>query len=328
MNHPKLAFVGFGKHAQANLYPAIKQLGYQIAAVATQHEESAQKAAAEYHIPATYTDHLRMLQQEKPDAVFVVAKYNQQYSIVKDALESGAHVFVEKPLGVSLVEAQQIADLATSSNKQVMVGFMKRFAPAYLKAKQLVESADFGQPLAITEFFACRNFATNNLEYMLLAASHYIDLLRFYYGEVESTTGASVVKDGALMQSFSLQFKNGAIGSLQFAGAPAWERGAQQITLTGTNGYITISGIDSVSALIKESHSSVPGWQTVNCQEKNFNSMLTTSGGGMQSIYLNGYVDEIKHFVEAISNNTEIQNSAAENVKTMQLIERLQIALA
>jgi predicted dehydrogenase len=328
MSIPKLAFIGFGRHAQTSLYPSIKHLGYQLSAVVTQHSETAEKAAAEYQIPAFHTDYSEMLAKEKPEAVFVAAKYHQQFAIVKEVLKFGAHVFVEKPLGMSLSEAEEISDLAAQANKQVMVGFMKRFAPAYVKAKALLGDKNFGQPLAISEFFTCRNFSKDDLEYILFASSHYVDLLRFYYGEVAEVSGSSINQNGSIMQAFSLCFESGAVGSLQFGGTPAWERGAQELTMTGTNGYIKISGIDRVSALNRdEITSNLPGWQTVNAQEKTFETMLSTSGGGLQALYLNGFVGEIKHFVESVSANTPVINSAAENLKTMQLIEKMRLAL-
>jgi len=328
MSIPKLAFIGFGRHAQTSLYPSLKHLGFKLSAVVTQHSETAHKAALEYQIPAFYTDYTEMLAKEKPEAVFVAAKYHQQFAIVKNLLNFGVHVFVEKPLGMSLEEAAEVSNLAAQKNKQVMVGFMKRFAPAYVKAKKLLADKNFGEPLAISEFFTCRNFAKDDLEYILFAASHYVDLLRFYYGEVAEVAGSSINQNGSIMQTFSLRFESGAVGSLQFGGTPAWERGAQELILTGTNGYIKISGIDKVSALSRdEISSSLPGWQTVNSQEKTFETMLSTSGGGLQALYLNGFVGEIKHFVESISSNTPVINSAAENLKTMQLIEKLRLAL-
>lgn len=328
MPTPKLAFIGFGRHAQTSLYPCLRHLDYNLSAVVTMHLETAQKAALEYQIPAVYTDYSEMLSKEKPEAVFVAAKYHQQFAIVKDILKFGADVFVEKPLGMSLEEATEIADLAAATNKQVQVGFMKRFAPAYVKAKELLSDKNFGQPLAISEFFTCRNFAKDDLEYILFAASHYVDLLRFYYGEVAEVTGSSINQNGSIMQSFSLRFESGAIGSLQFGGTPAWERGAQELTMTGTNGYIKISGIDKVSALNRdEITSNLPGWQTVNAQEKTFETMLSTSGGGLQALYLNGFIGELKHFVESISTGNQVINSAADNLKSMQLIEKLRLAL-
>ena len=155
-----------------------------------------------------------------------------------------------------------------------------------------------------------------------------MDLLRYYYGEVAAVAGSSINQNGSIMQAFSLRFESGAVGTLQFGGTPAWERGAQELVMTGTNGYIKITGIDRVSALNRDAvTSNLPGWQTVQAQEKTFETMLSTSGGGLQALYLNGFVGELQHFVESISANTPVTNSAAENLKTMQLIEKMRLAL-
>jgi len=112
MTDLKLGFIGFGKHARVNLYPSLKILGYPLAAVATMHEETAGQAATEYTIPSFYTDHQELLQKEKLDAVFICAQPGVQKQLVVDVLRAGCHVFVEKPLGTTLAEAQEVADVS------------------------------------------------------------------------------------------------------------------------------------------------------------------------------------------------------------------------
>jgi len=95
------------------------------------------------------------------------------------------------------------------------------------------------------------------------------------------------------------------------------------MTITGTNGYVRVSGVDQVKFYSKNTNVSVPRWQTLEENEQTFGTMLTTSGGGQAPLYLNGFVGELKHFVESIEGKKQVENSAEENVKTMKLVEKL-----
>ncbi len=323
MTSLNLAFIGYGRHAKLNLYPSIKALGYQLTSVATTHLESAQQAGRDYQIPHVYTDYQKLLQEQKPDAVFVCTPPQNYYAIIKDVLLSGSHVFAEKPLGMTLKEAESIVEISRTTGKHVMVGFMKRFAPAFIKIKEAISSVEFGQPLGLSQLYTCRNFAKDSKEYLLFAAIHYVDLLRWYYGEVSSVTGEQFLSGDSLILSYTLKFKNGAVGSLQYCGAPSWEKAAAEMTLTGTGGYVRISGTDKVVIYYKDLALTQPRWQVTGENEQTFETMLTTSGGWMQSLYLNGFVGEISHFVESIEHGRAPQNSALDNFQTMQIVDQM-----
>lgn len=323
MTSLNLAFIGYGRHATHNLYPSLKALGYQLTSVCTTHLESAKKAAQDYQIPNVYTDYKKLLSEQKPDAVFVSTQPDRYHAIVKDILFSGSHVFVEKPLGMTLEESRLIADISKSTGKHVMVGFMKRFAPSYIKIKELIDSEKFGQPLGMTQFFACRNFAKDAKELLLFASIHYVDLMRWYYGEVTSVVGEQLHNGDSLILSFTLKFKNGAVGSLQYCGAPSWEKAAAEMTLTGTGGYVRVEGVDKVVSYHKDLSLTPPRWQIVGENEQTFGTMLTTGGGWKQALYLNGFVGEIEHFVQSIEKGIVPQNSAHDNLQTMQIVDRM-----
>ena len=323
----KLAFIGYGRHAKLNLYPSIKILGYQLSSVATTREETAKQASLDYQIPNFYTNYQRLLSEQHPDAVFVCTQPDRYYEIVKNVLLSGSHVFVEKPLGMTLSEAKSIADISKSTGKNVMVGFMKRFAPAYIKIKEIIDSQEFGSSLGVTQFYTSRNFAKDAREYILFAAIHYVDLLKWYFGDVAQVTGSQLLKENTVLLSFTIKFVNGAVGSLQYCGASTWEKASAEMTITGENGYVRIDGIDKVSVYHKNTKINDPRWQLVEENEQTFGTMLTTSGGGMQALYLNGFVGEIKHFVESIEQGLSPQNSAADNLKTMEFVDLLMKSL-
>lgn len=323
MNNPKIGFIGYGRHAKANLYPSLRQLGYKISAVATTHEDSAKQSSQDYFVQKYYTNHLEMLKNEGLNAVFVCVKPEQQVQLVKDSLNAGVNVFVEKNLGFSESEAEEIRLLSEKTGKKVMVGFMKRFAPIYLKMQEIVKDEKFGKITSMSQIFTSRNFVSNSKEYLLFATIHFIDLIRFYVGEIVDAKGFETVEDGTLCQTFSLKSESGAIVSLYYSASPSWSSGVQEITVTGSNGFARTNGINSLKYHFNEEKSETPGWQTVEEKEVQLNTMLTTGGGGVQNLYLNGFIGEVDYFLKSIGDIQKKVNDASENVKTMKLYDIL-----
>lgn len=96
-----------------------------------------------YRVPPQqrYTDYRQLLALNL-DAVLVTTGGDHTPQ-VRAALQAGRHVFVEKPLCYSLAEADELEQLARIKNRKLMVGYMKRYDPAYLRAKQLL--AEMGE---------------------------------------------------------------------------------------------------------------------------------------------------------------------------------------
>src|SRR6202022_4596982 len=139
MSKSKLCFVGAGFHASTNIFPSAIEAGAQIQAIATRDMDRSKAALVRFGSDGTpYDDYKRMLQSEDCDGVVVVAQPHDQTSLVLDCIKAGKNVFVDKPLGWNAAEAALIADAAEEAGVVLMVGFMKRYAPAYMKLKELI----------------------------------------------------------------------------------------------------------------------------------------------------------------------------------------------
>jgi predicted dehydrogenase len=87
--------------------------------------------ARRYGIPAAYPDHRQLIDAGGVDALFVCTPNATHAAIVTDALEAGLHVFVEKPLCITLADADRIVALRDEVGTVVQVGYTKRFDVAY-----------------------------------------------------------------------------------------------------------------------------------------------------------------------------------------------------
>ncbi|MGK2913614.1 MAG: Gfo/Idh/MocA family protein [Porticoccaceae bacterium] len=91
-----------------------------------------------------FNDYRTLLAEAKPDAVLVTTPSRTHAEICRAALESGRHVFVEKPFCLSVVEGQDLVDLATTSGKVNQVGYHYRFVGAFREVKRLLDLGVIG----------------------------------------------------------------------------------------------------------------------------------------------------------------------------------------
>ena len=325
MDQPRIGVIGTGRHARANIYPAAKLAGAQIAAVCARHLDRAQAAAAEFGAARAYASPAEMLRRESLDAVLVIAPEKEQAGLVREALRAGLPVFAEKPVGLHEREAGEIASLAARAGKPVMVGFMKRFAPAYVSIKQSIHEPGFGDPLSLHGMFAIGSRPGWDDEWFIKTGGiHYVDLCRYLFGEVAEVRGFRNTREIQVDQCFSLRFDHGEIGGLFFAGVPAWTRHYEELTVTGTHGFARVENLARVVAHTdRPAPSDHPRWQTIDEEDRVLTSVHTSASGGFKDLYLNGYVGEVAHFLECLRSGTEPQPSAADNVKTMALCDRI-----
>ena len=132
----KIAFIGVGGIA-GNYRGSLKQLERPIAAVCDINAERVASIADQENAIA-YTDHNEMLQQEKPDVVFICIPPGAHTTQVADAAASGAAVFVAKPVAQDLETAQHARDAIATAGVINQVGYMARYSDITAKAKALV----------------------------------------------------------------------------------------------------------------------------------------------------------------------------------------------
>lgn len=134
----RVGIVGLGQVAQITHLPVLSSLRqlYEVTAVSEISAELRERVGDEYSIPRRYPTAQDLLEKEEVDVLFVLTPDETHTEIAVAALDAGVHVFVEKPLCLCLREAEEIRAAQKRSGKQVMVGYMRRYASAFLEAKK------------------------------------------------------------------------------------------------------------------------------------------------------------------------------------------------
>ncbi len=94
-----------------------------------------------------YSDFTQALKELKPDIVSVCTYPNTHEALATEALNAGCHVFVEKPIASDVEGAQRVVDLAKKLNKKVVVGYILRHHPSWIKFVELAQG--LGKPLVM-----------------------------------------------------------------------------------------------------------------------------------------------------------------------------------
>jgi predicted dehydrogenase len=135
----RFGYVGCGFMAQNVHLPNFSSLNdCALRALAENRAELGAKVAQRFSVPKVYQDHRELLADAEIDGVGLSADYAQQGEIAADLLRAGKHVFMEKPMAVSVHQAERILRAAEEGNSRLMVGYMKRYDPGNRLVREVI----------------------------------------------------------------------------------------------------------------------------------------------------------------------------------------------
>lgn len=146
------------------------------------------------------------------DAVLVCAPNRTHIEIATASVEAGKHVFCEKPFAIGIDDAAKLLDAADSSKKVFQVGHSRRFAPLYLKLKELLaddqpHSAHIKMNRGELKNPAWTGDTNVTGGFLYETTIHFFDMLRFQFGEIEELIAYGSQHEYPEIDEFSIIFK-------------------------------------------------------------------------------------------------------------------------
>jgi UDP-2-acetamido-3-amino-2,3-dideoxy-glucuronate N-acetyltransferase len=138
---PRIAAIGAGYWGR-NIVRNLAALGA-LAAICDPDEAAAAPLAERHAVPVR--DFSSLLADPAIDAVAIAAPAALHAALARAALEAKKHVFVEKPLALTLPEAEALVRLAAAQDRRLMVGHLLQYHPAFLKLAELVRGGALGR---------------------------------------------------------------------------------------------------------------------------------------------------------------------------------------
>ena len=287
-----------------------------LVAVCDVSEAAAREFGAEMGVAAVETDHKRLLEREDVGAVMVATPNGLHTQIVLDACAAGKHVFCEKPFAFTVAECDAMMAAAEGAGVRLMVGHVLRLLPLFQRVIDVFDSGVLGRPVAaqITRIgwlgdpaarYRLRKELTGGLLYDITV--HEIDLLHRLCGPTRSVY--------ALMDNFvqkQVDYEDNAQLLLRFrSGASAHLLASLASRMSASFGTL----VGELGAL-RYDHSR--GEITYK-----------VSGEGQEPVQLsvkrsdgeNGYLRELRSFVEWVLDGTSPLLTAAEGRAAIQVAE-------
>ena len=125
----------------------------EVAAVSSRSQEKADDFAARHGIPRAYGSLGAMLQDPEVDVVYIASPHTEHCRQALEVVESGKHVLVEKPFGLSADEARSVFEAAQRTGVFVMEALWSRFLPAHVRLRELVAEGAIGDVVGVHASF-------------------------------------------------------------------------------------------------------------------------------------------------------------------------------
>jgi predicted dehydrogenase len=308
----RLGIIGAGNLSSRRIYPSLHYIeNLQLAAVCDLDEAKAKRNARRFGAERVYTDHRVMLAEGALDAVVVCVDPRAHETLAIEVMEAGLPVYTEKPPAVTAAGARRVLETSRRTGRLCVTAFKKRYAPAYLKAKSIVESPAFGSPHLLSIDYASgpyRNDPSNPRTMFLLDfALHIIDLTRYLFGEVAEVFAW---ERELTAYAVSLRFANGALGTLALTSHRDYAVSTEKVELTGGQGRM-LSLANSVE-LTYWQDKEIKAWHSPS---------FSTAGG--DSLVETGFQGELAAFVGACRGGAEPPSTIASSYRTMLLYEAI-----
>jgi phthalate 4,5-cis-dihydrodiol dehydrogenase len=307
----RLAVVGAGNQCTGSLMPGIPYIAeLDLVAVCDLKKELAERNAKNFGAKAVYSDVHSMLRQEKPDGVIVVGPPQIHEDIGLQVLESGCHLFIEKPAAPTVAGAKRLVDAARNYKKIGQVGHMMRHADPVKVAWDISHAPDFGKILSVESKYVTWptgaagkdsgwGDSDENWTYMLVQGGHPIDLLRHFLGQVKHVAAFMQHGKGATKcYQVSVEGADGRVGFLNLQDSfNGWYTGLE---IVGENqGIVRVDDLGKVTyrkgEKVTQSENSTWGNTAYTWEPHHTLTHWKRSG----------YGNQLRHFADCILNHKQ-----------------------
>lgn len=236
----RIGVLGAGPISQAGHFEAIRKArNAELYAICDAADDLLASMAAIHAPRTTYRDYDAMLADPQIEAVVLATADQFHVPLARKAIAAGKHVLVEKPLGVTIEECEELHDQVLASGLVFQIGNNRRFDPGVAFARQFVQER-LGQRLAFKAWYydsVYRYTMTDNLQpliqssaqarrpsgnpkadkrryFILTHGSHLVDTTRFLGGEIERVQARLVERFDSFCWFVSVDFADGSVGHI------------------------------------------------------------------------------------------------------------------
>ncbi|HLT86658.1 MAG TPA: Gfo/Idh/MocA family oxidoreductase [Sphingobacterium sp.] len=260
----KWGMIGVGDVTEVKSGPAFYKTPYSsLLAVTSRTREKAEDYALRHSVPKVYNDVAALLADPDIDIVYIATPPSTHKEYAIQALQAGKPVYVEKPMAMSLAEAEEMYEVAKQKKVSLFVAFYRRALPYFTQVKQWIEKGKIGKILTVSvrliraPYLSDLNPDTHTWRikkdiggegYFVDMAPHTLDILDYIISPIANVNGYAMNLAGNYEVSDSVcaswQHNNGVLGTGAWTFSSVKEAEEDQIIITGTAGEIRFSTFD------------------------------------------------------------------------------------
>jgi UDP-N-acetyl-2-amino-2-deoxyglucuronate dehydrogenase len=325
----KFGIVGCGRIAQRHA-EHIVNVGI-LSAVSDIDPAKATKLAEKYGAPAFTSLEEMLASQPDLDVISVCTPNGLHAEHSIQALKAGRHVLCEKPMALSVKDCTDMINAAERANKRLFIVKQNRFNPPVIAVKELIDSGGLGKIYSVqlncfwnrnADYYKNSWKGTKDLDGGTLYTqfSHFIDLLYWFLGDVESVAAHTGNFDHQGLIEFEdtgvviVKFLSGAIGTINYTVNSYKKNMEGSLTLFAEKGTVKIGGqyLNELEYQSLEGNpiSNLPAGNPPNNYGQYFGSM-----SNHDKVYQN--------LVDVLSGQGAIATSGMEGLKTVEIIEKI-----
>jgi len=273
-----------------------------------------------------YKDYQELLDNEVIDVVTIATESGYHPEITKDVLDANKHVIVEKPMALSIKDAEEMIELANKKDLKLSVCHQNRFNPTIQKLRNAVEDNRFGKLVhGVASVRWNRNDEYYNMDdwhgtleldggILMNQCIHNIDMLRWMMGDVERLSAETdtflrdIETEDAGMAV--LRFKNGAVGLIEGTVCVYPRNLEETFNLFGEKGTVRVAGI---------AMNEIRDWNFAD-GEKNEAEKMKETNYETESVYGYGHNLLFEDVIEAIKKDRKPLVDGIEGKKAIEVI--------
>ena len=267
-------------------------------------EENLKLCEEQYNIPNVSTDYNDVISSDVK-AVSICTSNETHFEVCKDALLSGKHVLVEKPLTLKSEKSYELVDTAKQFNRLLAVGHLFRYNNAINEVKKLVENRFFGDlfylRLQWTIQWMPQLYPDKQLDIVVDMMPHLYDIMNYLTGfwpKKITCFGKDFIKKDLEDTAFVIcDFPNNIMTHSEIS----WTlpKKVREVDVIGSKACAKIQAVSQKVTVFEGSNEG----RKLNIKENN------TLG------------DELRHFVDAVKNKSIVSNNGQIGAKTVELVE-------
>lgn len=305
----KVGIVGCGMISRYHARAINDTEGVSLAGCCSHSYSSAEKFAAEFSVPA-YESYEQMLAQPDVDAVAICTPSGDHARQILNALDAGKHVIAEKPMCLTLEEADAVVEKAAKTGLTVCVISQSRFSEAALEIKRAIDAGEFGKMVSASLMMRYYRSPAyyNQAEWrgtlagdgggvLMNQGIHGIDLLCHLMGKPVSTCGYvdTMLRD--------IEVEDTAVGAVRFANGSVATIDATVCSEPAFSKTFIFCGEKGVVQLVEDS---ITMWSLPTPCKLPIGAVDGNSGASDPSgITHHNHAKQYADFVQAAANNTK-----------------------